>query len=159
MSLTVLAPQANVVSARHGRSVAARWTPPLDADGLMRLLEAVRAWTPLDVEAIFTDLDMAIGYIVEAGTSEVTAAPEAPTVELVDRLCGHLIRLSDIAVADQKDPPTKVMVALIERGRTVREEPAPDCQRTAVARARSLAFLLSDLAELLIEAQIIGDGA
>lgn len=129
MSLTVLAPQANVVSAHRGGPVAARWTPPLDADGLMRLLEAVKAWTPLDVEAIFTDLDTAIGYIVEAGTSEGTAAPEAPTVELVDRLCGHLIRLSDIAGADRKDPPTKVMVVLIERGQSVREEHAPDCQR------------------------------
>ncbi|MCX4538631.1 DUF6415 family natural product biosynthesis protein [Streptomyces sp. NPDC002596] len=73
----------------------------------------------------------------------------------VERLRGHLARLSDIAVADPKFPPTDGMVQLIERGRPMRRERMPADQQQTIGLARRLAFTLSDLVEELIEARYI----
>ncbi|WP_369228783.1 DUF6415 family natural product biosynthesis protein [Streptomyces sp. R21] len=125
---------------------AEKWTPPLDADGLKFVLARVIVWKPLDVEEIFDDLDTAIGN---------QPPPVATTAALVERLRGHLKQLSDITVADAKYPPTDEMVGLIERGLPLRAEPTPANHQQAVALARRLAFVTSDLVEKLIEARYI----
>ncbi|MFI6730981.1 DUF6415 family natural product biosynthesis protein [Streptomyces atratus] len=127
-----------------------KWTPPLDPDGLRHVLERITAWSPLDVEAIFDDLDTAIGN---------QPPPEAATPALVERLRSHLKRLSAIAVADPKFPPTDEMTQLIERGRSMQDARLPAEHQQAVGMARRLAFVLSDLVEKLIEARYIKDVA
>lgn len=86
---------------------AEEWTPPLDADGLRIVLARITAWKPLDIEAIFDDLDTAIGN---------QPPPVNTTAALVERLRAHLKQLSNIAVADERYPPTTEMVRLVERG-------------------------------------------
>jgi hypothetical protein len=125
-----------------------KWTPPLDVDGLRHVLERITAWSPLDVEAIFDDLDTAIGNQLP---------PEAATPALVERLRTHLARLSAIAASDTKFPPTDEMVQLIERGRPMQDERLPADHQQAVGVARRMAFVTSDLVERLIEARYIKD--
>ncbi|WP_331762293.1 hypothetical protein OG612_44995 (plasmid) [Streptomyces sp. NBC_01527] len=163
-----------MTAAEATESDVPKWAPPLDADGLRFVLKQMATWTPLDVKAIFDDLEAAIGYQVEAsrrpakrlpavlravmrrpGRGSPAAAPA--TVELVVRLRSHLARLGNIAVADPKFPPTDVMVQLVERGRPMRDEHAPGDQEQTLALARRLAFVLSDLVEELIEARYIED--
>lgn len=122
------------------------WTPPIDADGLRIVLARITAWKPLDIEAIFDDLDTAIGN---------QPPPVNTTAALVERLRAHLKQLSDIAVADQRYPPTTEMVRLVERGLPMRDERTPADHPQAVGLARRLAFVISDLVEELIEARHI----
>ena len=126
-----------------------QWTPPLDGDGLRFVLERINAWKPLNVEAIFDDLDTAIGN---------QPPPVAEAAALFERLRGHLKKLSDIATADPRYPPTEAMGRLIERGRPMRDERMPTDYKQAVGLTRRLAFVTSDLVEELIEARYIKDG-
>ncbi|MGW8597657.1 DUF6415 family natural product biosynthesis protein [Streptomyces sp. NPDC055893] len=146
MPLSVLVPENDVVSPPADEPNAPRWMPPLDADGLRSVLERIKGWKPFDVEEVFDDLDTAIGNHPPA---------VAATDTLIDRLCGHVKQLSDIAVADEKYPPTTEMVRLVERGRPLREERTPADHRQAVGLARRLAFVTADLVEALIEARYI----
>ncbi|MDA5142270.1 DUF6415 family natural product biosynthesis protein [Streptomyces sp. AD681] len=125
---------------------AEEWAPPLDADGLRLLLERFRVWKPLDIEEVFDDLDAVIGS---------HPPPAATTVALVDRLRCHLKQLSDIAVADDRCPPTAEMTRLVERARPLREECTPAARQQAVGFARRLAFVTADLVEELLEARYI----
>ncbi|WP_331763289.1 DUF6415 family natural product biosynthesis protein [Streptomyces sp. NBC_01238] len=127
-----------------------KWMPPLDEDGLRHVLKRITAWSPLDVEAIFDDLDTTIGD---------QPPPEAATPALVERLRSHLKRLSAIAVADTKFPPTDEMAQLIERGRPMQDARLPADHQQAVGMARRMAFVASDLVEKLIEARYIKDVA
>ncbi|MEE1805040.1 DUF6415 family natural product biosynthesis protein [Streptomyces sp. BE133] len=125
-----------------------KWTPPLAPDDLRHVLKRVAAWTPLDVEAIFDDLDTTIGN---------QPPPEAATPALVERLRTYLTRLSAIAVADPKFPPTDEMAQLIERGRSMQDARLPADHQQAVGMARCMAFVASDLVEKLIEGRHIKD--
>ncbi|MFF1917042.1 DUF6415 family natural product biosynthesis protein [Streptomyces sp. NPDC058239] len=127
-----------------------KWTPPLAPDDLRHVLKRVAAWSPLDVEAIFDDLDTTIGN---------QPPPEATTPALVERLRSHLKRLSAIAVADTKFPPTNEMKQIIERGRPMQDARLPTDHQQAVGMARRMAFVTSDLVEKLIEARYIKDVA
>ncbi|MFC9624424.1 DUF6415 family natural product biosynthesis protein [Streptomyces sp. NPDC056930] len=125
-----------------------KWTPPLDPDDLKHVLKRVAAWTPLDVEAIFDDLDTTIGN---------QPPPEAATPALVERLRTHLTRLSTIAEADAKFPPTDEIAQLIARGRSMQDARLPADHQQAVGMARCMAFVTSDLVEKLIEGRYIKD--
>ncbi|WP_406379776.1 DUF6415 family natural product biosynthesis protein [Streptomyces sp. NBC_01618] len=127
-----------------------KWTPPLDPDGLRQVLKRITAWSPLDVEAIYDDLDTTIGN---------QPPSKAAIPALVERLRSHLTRLSTIAVADPKFPPTDEMAQLIERGRSIQDARLPADHKQAVGMARRLAFVTSDLVEKLIEARYIKDVA
>lgn len=122
------------------------WEPPLDAGGLRLVLARVISWKPLDIEAIFDDLDGAIGE---------QRPDSAATTALLERLRSHLKQLSHIAVADPKYPPTEAMVQLIKRGHSIRAESASEEDREALGLARRLAFVTADLLEELIEARYI----
>ncbi|MFG2408776.1 DUF6415 family natural product biosynthesis protein [Streptomyces brevispora] len=125
-----------------------KWRPPLDESGLRHVLERITAWSPLDVEAIFDDLDTAIG---------AQPPPEADTPALIERLRGHLKRLRAIAVADTRFRSTAELTLLVERGRRMQTERLPGDHQQAVGMARRLAFLTSDLVEKLIEDRYIKD--
>lgn len=146
MSLTALLPENDVVPPPADESSTSQWAPPLDADGLRFVLERIKNWKPFDVEEVFDDLDRAIGN---------QPPPVATTGALIDRLRSHLKQLSNIAVADDKYPPTTEMVQLVERGRPLRDGPTPADYRQALGLARRLAFVTSDLVEELIEARYI----
>ncbi len=146
MSLTLLVPENEVVPPPADEPSTPQWTPPLDVEGLRSVLERIMNWKPLDVEEVFDDLDTAIGN---------QPPPVTTTGALVDRLRGHLKQLSDIAVADERYPPTAGMVQLVARGVPLREERTPADYRQAVGLARRLAFVTSDLVEELIEARYI----
>jgi hypothetical protein len=146
MSLTVLVPENDVVPPPADEPSTSQWTPPLDAASLRSVLERIKDWKPFDVEEVFDDLDTAIGN---------QPPPVATTGALIDRLRGHLKQLSDIAVADDRYPPTADMVRLVQRGRPLREERTPADHQKAVGLARRLAFVTSDLVEELIEARYI----
>ncbi|MFJ7489648.1 DUF6415 family natural product biosynthesis protein [Streptomyces sp. NPDC097727] len=146
ISLTAPVRDRRVASPR----AVPKWTPPLDEDGLRHVLERITAWSPLDVEAIFDDLDTTIGN---------QPPPEATIPALVERLCSHLKRLSAIAVADHTFPPTDEMAQLIERGRLMQDARLPADHQQAVGMARRMAFVTSDLVEELIEARYIKDVA
>ncbi|GAA2543966.1 DUF6415 family natural product biosynthesis protein [Streptomyces albidoflavus] len=146
MSLTILVPENDVVPPPADEPRTPQWTPPLDAEGLRSVLERIKNWRPLDVEAVFDDLDTTIGN---------QPPPVATSDALIDRLRGHLKQLSDIAVADGRYPPTAEMVQLVERGRSLRDERTPADHQRAVGLARRLAFVTSDLIEALIEARYI----
>lgn len=148
MSLTALVPENYVVPPPADEPSIPQWTPPLDAEDLRSVLERIKDWKPLDVERIFDDLDTAIG----------NQPPQVTTAgALVDRLRSHLKQLSDIAVADEQFPPTRVMVQLVERGLPLRGERTPTAHRQVVGLARRPAFVTSDLVEELIEARYITD--
>ncbi|MFE7404497.1 DUF6415 family natural product biosynthesis protein [Streptomyces sp. NPDC057557] len=132
----------------HPMANVPKWTPPLDPDALRHVLKRVAAWTPLDIEAIFDDLDTTIGN---------QPPPEAAIPVLVERLRSYLKRLSTIAVADTKFPPTDEMAQLIERGRSMQDARLPDDHQEAVGMARCMAFVTSDLVEKLIEGRYIKD--
>ncbi|MFF1714632.1 DUF6415 family natural product biosynthesis protein [Streptomyces sp. NPDC058268] len=121
------------------------WAPPLRSEELRFVLDRITAWTPLDVEAVFDDLDAALGH---------QAPPPAAAAALVERLHGHLKRLRDIAAAHF---PVEMEI-LVERGRAIRDEPLPADHQEAVGLTRRLAFVVSDLVEALIEARCIKDG-
>ncbi|MFF1420617.1 DUF6415 family natural product biosynthesis protein [Streptomyces sp. NPDC058280] len=171
MSLTSLIPENDVVPPASDDPNVPKWEPPLSVDALKRVLERITAWTPLNVEAIFDDLDTAIGYEVEApGRAKrvptvlrsvwrgTRSAPSPPVVELVERLRGHLARLSAIAVADPAYPPTDVMAQLVERGSPMRDASLlPADRQQAVGLARRLAFVIADLVDVLITARYIKD--
>ncbi len=123
-----------------------QWTPPLDANALRTVLQRVKEWTPLDVEAVFDDIDTAIGN---------QPPPVAAAGTLVDRLRSHLKQLSDIAVADTHRSPPVDIAQLVEGGRPLRSERTPTDYQHAVGLARRLAFTTSDLIERLIEARYI----
>ncbi|MFJ8852391.1 DUF6415 family natural product biosynthesis protein [Streptomyces sp. NPDC102437] len=147
MTVSLTAP---VLEKRVVRPMAnvPKWRPPLDPDDLRHVLKRVAAWTPLDVDAVFDDLDTTIGN---------QPPPEAATPALVERLRTHLAKLSTIAEADTKYPPTDEMAQLIERGRSMQDACLPDDHQQAVGLARRLAFVISDLVEELIEARYIKD--
>ncbi|EDY43074.2 MULTISPECIES: DUF6415 family natural product biosynthesis protein [unclassified Streptomyces] len=146
MSLTALVPENDVVPPPANEPGVPKWTPPLDAGSLKLVLERITAWKPLDVEAIFDDLDMTIGN---------QPPPVAATGALIERLRDHLKRLSDIAVADKQFAPTVEMARLVELGRPMRDERTPADHQKAVGFARRLAFVTSDLVDELIEARYI----
>ncbi|MFH9734364.1 DUF6415 family natural product biosynthesis protein [Streptomyces sp. NPDC017260] len=146
MSLTVLVPENDVVPPPADEPGTPKWTLPLDAEGLRCVLERIKDWESLDVEEVCDDLDTAIGN---------QPPPVATTGPLVDRLRGHLKQLSDIAVADERYPPTAAMVQLVEQGLSLRGEYTPVAYRQAVGLARRLAFVTSDLVEELIEARYL----
>ncbi|MGW7067092.1 DUF6415 family natural product biosynthesis protein [Streptomyces sp. NPDC054855] len=121
-----------IVSTPKATQRDGQWSPPLRIDQLRLVRDRLAAWTPLDLEVIFDDLDMAIGS---------QPPPAATIAPLVERLRGHLKRLCDIAAADPK------LSQLIGRGHLVWDDHLPADPQEAVGLARRLAFMVERLIE------------
>lgn len=115
---------------------------PLTAEQLGALLEKVRNWEPLDVAAIFDDLDRVLGE----------QHPEADALNMIsDRLRGALIQLGNIAVADPCYRPDAETLAWVEHARTLRGEGLSGGCRQAPGRAPRTVGTASDLVERPID--------
>ncbi|PWI06568.1 hypothetical protein DIZ27_32950 [Streptomyces sp. NWU339] len=115
-----------------------QWAPADEAT-LTALLEAVRAWTPLDGGALLDDVGAVLDDVVPA---------EDDVEELAERLRGHLMRLVAIAVASEAGEDEQAAV-LIERAREVRAEDLPGDHHRAVGHLRRMAWALNELLERL----------
>jgi hypothetical protein len=132
-----------------GRPMPAEWAePPLEADALAAVVAKLRAWDPLVVDAVFDDLDRVLG----------DQTPPADQIdELGECLRGTLMQLGNIAVADPRFPPGDELLQLVERARSLRAEEMPGDYRKALGLTRRLAWMTTDLIELMIATQHIRD--
>ncbi|MET9119932.1 DUF6415 family natural product biosynthesis protein [Streptomyces sp. NPDC004528] len=129
-------------------TVITKWQPPLTAEQLGAVVEKVRAWKPLSLTDIFDDLDRILG-------AQQPAAGELG--EMGERLRGALMQLSSIAVADPGHRPDAETLALVERGRALRDEEMTGGYRTDLGLARRMAWTTSDLVERMINERHIKD--
>ncbi|WP_222851815.1 DUF6415 family natural product biosynthesis protein [Phytoactinopolyspora mesophila] len=132
------------------RISVARWEPPADAELLGELLSKLRSWQPLDGEAVLDD--------IAAALDDMTP-DEAEIAELVQRLCGHLARLTAIAVAakaDQRDAPT---AALVQRGRVLRSVDVAGDRAVATHHLRRIGWVTNELMEALVAAKCLKEAA
>lgn len=110
-----------------------------DEATLTALLEAVRAWTPLDGDALLDDVGAVLDNVVPG---------EDDVEELAERLRGHLMRLVAIAVASEAGEDEQA-AALIDRAREIRAEDMPGNHHRAVGHLRRMAWALNELLERL----------
>jgi uncharacterized protein DUF6415 len=131
-----------------GRPMPERVKPLLEADALAVVVAKLRAWEPLVVDAVFDDLDRVLG----------DQTPPADQIdELGECLRGTLMQLGNIAVADPRFPPGDELLQLVERARSLRAEEMPGDYWKALGLTRRLAWITTDLIELLIATQHIRD--
>jgi uncharacterized protein DUF6415 len=124
--------------------------PTLSTDRLANIVVKMRAWDPLVVDAVFDDLDRVLG----------DQTPPADQIdELGERLRGTLMQLGNIAVADQLFPPSDELLQLVERAWSLRTEEMPGDYWKALGHTRRLAWITTDLIELMIAARHIRDTA
>ncbi|MFC8428542.1 DUF6415 family natural product biosynthesis protein [Streptomyces sp. NPDC057253] len=127
-----------------------QWSPPMEPHQLGSMLSKMAHWKPLDLDAIYEDLDQVLGE----------QQPAAGILDAVsDRLRDALERLSVIAEADPVFRPSPETAAIIARGRLLRDE-SVGVYRQALGLARRRAFATSDLIDHLVaEKQIKDDNA
>lgn len=118
-----------------------RWRPPLDAAALTEMLAKIENWEPLDGDALLDDVATALDDLPPG---------ESEALELARRLDGHLARLTDIAFASRADHDAYAS-ALVGRGRALRSQPTPACERETTAHLRRLGWVVSELMERLVE--------
>ncbi|NDL61128.1 hypothetical protein F7O44_29080 [Phytoactinopolyspora sp. XMNu-373] len=114
------------------------------------MLSKLRSWQPLDGEAVLDD--------IAAALDDMTP-DEAEIAELVQRLCGHLARLTAIAVAakaDQRDAPT---AALVQRGRVLRSVDVAGDRAVATHHLRRIGWVTNELMEALVAAKCLKEAA
>ncbi|GAA2718535.1 MULTISPECIES: DUF6415 family natural product biosynthesis protein [Streptomyces] len=125
-----------------------RWMPPT-TENARRLLAALQSWQPLNVDAVFDDLNAILG-------DQAPAVDEVD--ELADRLRGHLMQLVNIALANaQSEVALASAHGAVEQGRVVGSEELPGDYRKALGLLRRLALATEALVELLISAKWIKD--
>ncbi|MEU1824162.1 DUF6415 family natural product biosynthesis protein [Streptomyces abikoensis] len=124
-----------------------RWMP-LTGANVESLLERMRRWQPLSVEAAFDDLAEVLGE---------QTPPADKFDDLAERLRGHLMQLVNIALADLLDTEGTAPDPLIERAREQRSAELPGDDRRALGHLRRLAGTTEELLERLIEARKIKD--
>jgi hypothetical protein len=107
-------------------------------------------WELLDWDAVFEDLDLALG---------AQAPGEHEIEELAEHLRGTLMQLVSIALggnADGKDPQA---AQLIERARGLRSEELPGDRWKAVGHVRRLGWATAELLERLSTTGHVKDAA
>lgn len=120
---------------------SARWSPPLDAAALTRVLAKIQTWEPLDGDALLDDVATALDDLPPG---------ECEARELEQRLDGHLARLTDIAIASRADHDAYA-AALVGQGRALRSQPTPACAHETIAHLRRLGWVVGELLERLVE--------
>lgn len=125
-----------------------RWTPPLAPNQLRGVLSKMSRWQPIDLDAVYDDLDQVLGE----------QRPTATALDAVsDRLRDALQHLSNIAVADPVFSPSPATAALVQRGNELRGEEKPSEYQQALGLSRRIALTTSDLIDRLIEERHIKD--
>ncbi|EFL42333.1 conserved hypothetical protein [Streptomyces griseoflavus Tu4000] len=116
------------------------WTPSLSSGELATVLNRLRSWNPFDGGALLDDVAVVLDDVLPA---------EEATEEIAERLRGHLIRLSNIAIAAEaeRDPAA---VRPIEQARTLRCEDLPGDHWTAIGHLRRLGWTANELLERLV---------
>lgn len=123
------------------RTSAVRWRPPLDTEALGELLTKLRSWQPLDDDALLDDVADALDDI---------PPDEAGTAELVQRLGGHITRLTEIAVAASADQRDVYTAGLVQRGRVLRSQDVPDDRASATHHVRRLGWVANELLTMTV---------
>ncbi|MEU2264899.1 DUF6415 family natural product biosynthesis protein [Streptomyces olindensis] len=119
--------------------VAVQQREPVGEETLTTLLAALRAWTPLDGGALLDDVGKVLDDVVPG---------EEQVEELAERLRGHLMRLVDVALANEAGEDDQA-AELIARARDVRSEEVPGDHWRAVGHLRRMAWVVNELLERL----------
>ncbi|UXY33015.1 DUF6415 family natural product biosynthesis protein [Streptomyces sp. HUAS TT20] len=105
-------------------------------------------WRPIDLNAIFDDLDQLLG-------EQMPAAADLGAVS--DRLRDTLRQLSNIACTDPVFRPGPEIAALVQRGEELRAQEPPGDYRQALGLSRRIALTTSDLIDRLLEERQLKD--
>ncbi|MFF3327066.1 DUF6415 family natural product biosynthesis protein [Streptomyces sp. NPDC002889] len=137
----------HAASASPQRHVS-KWEPPLSAAVPAKVAAKARAWQPLNLTAVFDNLDEVLGE-------------QRPAVDDVDEPCerlrGNLMQLCNIAVADPQFPPSTEVLCLVEQARSLRNEEMPGDYWRGLGLPRRLAWTTTELVERLIATRQIKD--
>ncbi|MER6205960.1 DUF6415 family natural product biosynthesis protein [Streptomyces sp. NPDC001642] len=119
---------------------------PGTPEGLKRLLAKVQNWAPYVDGLLLDDV---------ADVLDDHMPGEDEVAEHAQRLCSHLTRLVNLAVASTADERNRGVADLVERGRELWSQALPAEHAQAVGHIRRMAWTLNALLELLVKHQCI----
>lgn len=139
------------------------WSPPLEAPHISELLEAVRAWEPVDWDAVFDGLATVLNEEVshhaaggaQRGRPAVAVRECDEAEELAQRFRGALVQLVNRGLRDDANKKRQDIADLIDQARALRYEELPGDERRAHALLRKLARVTLELTERLEEVGIV----
>ncbi|MFF0698335.1 DUF6415 family natural product biosynthesis protein [Streptomyces tendae] len=126
------------------------WAPPLDSAELADVLDKIRRWIPYDGDALLEDVGAVLDDVVPR---------EEELEDHAQRLRGHLMRLVDIAVAQEADQSDPEAIRLIRLARDVRALDLPGDHMKAVGHLRRMAWTVNELLERLVDLRCIKEAA
>lgn len=129
---------------------APSWTPPMDSAEPADVLAGLRRWTPFDGDALFEDVGAVLDDVVP-GAAELE--------DHAQRLRGHLMRLVDIAVAQEAGQSDPEVQRLIRQARDVRAQELPGGHMNAVGHLRRMAWSVNELLERLAALRRVKEAA
>ncbi|MEU6459776.1 DUF6415 family natural product biosynthesis protein [Streptomyces sp. NPDC047065] len=119
---------------------APSWSAPLGASELAGILSKLREWIPYDGEAVLDDVGAVLDDVLP---------PQEVLADLAVRLCGHLARLADIAVATKAGQEDLEAARLVRQARAVCAQQASVARVPSVGQLRRLAWAVNELLERL----------
>ncbi|MFG2546492.1 DUF6415 family natural product biosynthesis protein [Streptomyces sp. NPDC048594] len=119
---------------------APSWAAPLGASELAGVLSKLRRWAPYDGEAVLDDVGAVLDDVLP---------PQDVLGDLAVRLCGHLARLADIAVATDAGQEDLEAERLVQQARAVCAQQASVARVPSVGQLRRLAWAVNELLERL----------
>lgn len=128
------------------RTSAGRWGRPLDVETLGAVLTKLRSWQPLDGDALLDDVADALDDLPPG---------QAAMGRLVQRLRGHLTRLTEIAVAAKAVQRDAYTACLVQQGSALCSQEVPDGRVPATQHARRLGWVTNELLEALVAARCL----
>ncbi|MGW9081298.1 DUF6415 family natural product biosynthesis protein [Streptomyces kronopolitis] len=111
-----------------------------DSQHLMRVLQSLHSWTPLDVETLLDDVADALDDV---------PPPSNDLPDLVQRLMAHLEQLEHIALANEACERNTHVAGLVTRSQTLRAA-APTAARIR-DELRPAGWVVSELVDCLVE--------
>ncbi|MGA5527490.1 DUF6415 family natural product biosynthesis protein [Streptomyces pseudogriseolus] len=103
------------------------------------MLERLRGWSPFDGGALLDDV---------AAVLDDVPPPEEDSVQLAERLSGHLARLVTISVASEAEQDPTV-AQLVVRARTLHADRLPCGRQEAIAHLHRLGWAANELHDRL----------
>ncbi|MET8905740.1 DUF6415 family natural product biosynthesis protein [Streptomyces sp. NPDC004538] len=116
------------------------WSWPLGPSELAGVLTKLRQWTPYDGEMVLDDVGAVLDDVLP---------PQDVLGDLAVRLCGHLARLADIAVATEAGQADLEAERLVRQARAVCAQQASVGRVPTVGQLRRLAWAVNELQERL----------